>query len=194
MATRRKSTTPTDGPKLAIEYWDIERIRPYKNNARMHSPAQVKQIAASIERFKFMNPVLVGDDGTIIAGHGRVEAAKQLGMKELPVLRFSHLTAAERRAFVIADNKIAENSSWNTDILREEFGVLKGDDFDLAALGFTDSEVLDVMEPERQRTQKPEDIVDYQYRVIVECEGEQQQAEVATMLEGKGFKCRLLIS
>src|SRR6478609_11990834 len=91
----------------------ITSLRPYARNARAHSKKQVRQIAASIERFGFTNPVLVSDEGEIIAGHGRVEAAKLLGMKAVPTLALSHLSEAERRAYVIADNKLALNAGWD---------------------------------------------------------------------------------
>ena len=89
---------------------DVRSLKPYQRNARTHSKRQVKQIAASIERFGFVNPVLIGDDLTIIAGHGRVEAAKWLGLKAVPTLMLSHLNEAEKRAYILADNKLALNA------------------------------------------------------------------------------------
>jgi len=99
---------------------DVASLRPYARNARTHSRKRIEQIAASIERFGFTNPVLVSDDGEIIAGHGRVEAAKLLGMKSVPTLALSHLSVAERRAYVLADNKLALNAGWDKDILAIE--------------------------------------------------------------------------
>ncbi|MEX0406740.1 ParB/Srx family N-terminal domain-containing protein [Aquibium sp. LZ166] len=93
----------------SIEMVGVSVLRPYARNARTHSRKQVSQIADSIRRFGFTNPVLVSDDCEIVAGHGRVMAAKQLGMTDVPVLRLSHLTADERRAYVLADNKLALN-------------------------------------------------------------------------------------
>ena len=93
-----------------IEMVPVSVLRPYARNARTHSQKQVSQIAHSIRRFGFTNPVLVSDDGEIVAGHGRVMAAKQLGMTDVPVLRLSHLTRDERRAYVLADNKLALNA------------------------------------------------------------------------------------
>ena len=92
----------------AIEELPINSLKPYPRNARRHSKAQIKQIAASIERFGFVNPVLTADDGEIVAGHGRIAAAKLLGLATVPVLRLSHLSEVERRAYVIADNKLAQ--------------------------------------------------------------------------------------
>jgi DNA modification methylase len=120
---------------------ELADLRPYARNARVHSKKQVKQIAASIERFGFVNPVLVSDDGEIIAGHGRVEAARLLGMKAVPSLALSHLTPAERRAYVLADNKLALNAGWDPDILAIELQGLIDLDFDVELTGFNLAEI-----------------------------------------------------
>lgn len=98
----------------------VEGLRPYENNARTHSKTQIRQIAESIRRFGFCNPVLIADDNTIVAGHGRVEAAKQIGMTEVPVRRLSHLSRDEIRAYILADNRLAENAGWDKNILSGE--------------------------------------------------------------------------
>jgi ParB-like chromosome segregation protein Spo0J len=95
---------------MNIETIRVSALQPYAGNARTHSKKQTRQIAKSIKRFGFNNPVLIGDDLQIIAGHGRVEAAKLLGLTEVPVVRLSHLSNAERRAYIVADNKLAENA------------------------------------------------------------------------------------
>jgi DNA modification methylase len=120
---------------------EISVLRPYSRNARTHSKKQVKQIAASIERFGFTNPVLVSDEGEIVAGHGRVEAAKLLGMKSVPTLALSHLSEAERRAYVIADNKLALNAGWDKEILAIELQALVDLDFDVELTGFSLAEI-----------------------------------------------------
>lgn len=119
-----------------IEERSIESLKPYARNARTHSKKQIKQIAASIERFGFTNPVLIGDDDSIIAGHGRVEAAKLLGRKTVPTLKLSHLNDSERRAYIIADNKLALNAGWDNELLAIELQGLLDDDFDLELTGF----------------------------------------------------------
>ena len=111
-------------PQQQIVERDISTLRPYARNARTHSRKQVKQIAASIERFGFTNPVLVSDAGEIIAGHGRVDAAKLLGMTKVPTLALSHLSETERRAYVLADNKLALNAGWDSEILAIELQAL----------------------------------------------------------------------
>lgn len=120
---------------------EIASLRPYSGNARTHSKRQLKQIAASIERFGFTNPVLVSDDGEIIAGHGRVEAARLLGMKRIPTLALSHLSAAERRAYVLADNKLALNAGWDKEILAIELQALVELEFDVELTGFSLAEI-----------------------------------------------------
>lgn len=136
----------TQGVMTLISRLDIEMrppgaLRPYAGNARRHSRKQVQQIAASIRRFGFTNPILVSDGGEIIAGHGRVEAAKLLGLRTVPTLRLSHLSEAERRAYGIADNKIALNSGWDQETLALEFEALAELEFDVSLTGFTSAEV-----------------------------------------------------
>lgn len=119
----------------------IVSLRPHAGNARTHSRKQVAQIARSIERFGFTNPVLVSDDGDIIAGHGRVEAAKQLGLKAVPTLALSHLSETERRAYVLADNKLALNAGWDKEVLAIELQALVDLEFDAELTGFSLAEV-----------------------------------------------------
>ena len=120
---------------------EISALRPYARNARTHSKKQVKQIAASIERFGFTNPVLVADNGEIIAGHGRVEVAKVLGWKTVPTLALSHLSETERRAYVLADNKLALNAGWDREILAIELQGLVDLQFDVELTGFSLAEI-----------------------------------------------------
>lgn len=119
----------------------ITSLRPYARNARTHSKKQVRQIAASIERFGFTNPVLISDDGEIIAGHGRVEAAKLLGWKAVPTIALAHLSETERRAYILADNKLALNAGWDKDILAIELQALVDFEFDVEVTGFSLAEV-----------------------------------------------------
>ena len=127
-----------------IEQWPTAKLVPYARNARTHSDAQVAQIAASIAEFGFTNPILAGSDGVIVAGHGRVMAAKSLGLEQVPVLVLDHLTEAQRRAYVIADNKLALNAGWDEDILRAELSALTELEVDLSSLGFDDAELADL--------------------------------------------------
>ena len=126
----------------------VDMLTPYANNARTHSKRQIRQIAESVRRFGFTNPVLVSDDNTIIAGHGRVEAAKLIGMTEVPVRRLSHLSQDEVRAYILADNKLAENAGWDRDLLAIEMQGLIELDFDIELLGFSTTEIDLVIEGE----------------------------------------------
>ena len=142
---------------------DIADLRPYSRNARTHSKKQIKQIAASIERFGFTNPVLVSGDLEIIAGHGRVEAAKLLGWRRVPTLALSHLNEDERRAYVLADNKLALNAGWDKEILAIELQALVDCDFDIEVTGFSLAEVdfalVDAREANPGAGDAPEDAV-----------------------------------
>jgi ParB-like nuclease domain len=122
----------------------IARLMPYANNARTHTPAQITKIAASIREFGWTNPVLVDSKRRIIAGHGRVLAAKKLGLGAVPVIELSHLSDAQRRAYVIADNKIAEAAGWDAELLALELGDLRDEGFDLGPIGF-DGHELDAL-------------------------------------------------
>jgi DNA modification methylase len=124
-----------------VERWSLDRLIPHARNARTHSEEQIAQIAGSIAEFGFVNPVLVGDDGVVVAGHGRVLAARKLGLREAPVIVLRHLTPAQRRALMIADNRIAENAGWDEEMLAAELAALKDEDVDLALLGFDDAEL-----------------------------------------------------
>ena len=126
-----------------IEQLNPRDLEPWRNNARTHSKKQISQIVASIEQFGFTNPVLIDGRGRIIAGHGRVEAAKLLGMETVPCIRLDYMTEAEKRAYVIADNKLAMNAGWDEDLLAIELGAL-GEmvlDFDLEITGFDTAEI-----------------------------------------------------
>jgi DNA modification methylase len=133
----------------------VASLRPYARNARTHSRKQIKQIANSIKRFGFTNPVLISDDDEIVAGHGRVEAAKLLGMETVPTLRLSHLSPAERRAYILADNKLALNAGWDRDLLALELQGLVDLDFDIELTGFSLAEVDLIIEEAGESSPSP---------------------------------------
>ena len=128
-----------------IEQWPTAKLVPYARNARTHSEAQVAQIAASIAEFGFTNPILAGSDGVIVAGHGRLAAAQKLGLEMVPVVVLDHLSPTQRRALVIADNRIAENAGWDDAMLRVELAALADDDFDVALTGFDADALAELM-------------------------------------------------
>lgn len=125
------------------EYYlaDIDTLVPYARNARTHSPEQVAQIAASIREFGFLSPVVTTKEGTILCGHGRFYAAQKLGLKKIPCIREDHLTEAQRRAYIIADNKLSLNAGWDEEMLRVELSDLKGEAFDVSLTGFDEKEL-----------------------------------------------------
>lgn len=140
-----------------IESCRPQELRVYDQNARTHSKRQIRQIANSVTRFGFVNPVLISDDNQIIAGHGRVQAAKLLGMDAVPVVRLSHLTPDERRAYVIADNKLAENAGWDEEILAIELQALVDLDFDVELTGFSLAEIDFVLDGNANAEQEAKD-------------------------------------
>jgi ParB-like nuclease domain len=125
----------TDAPQRAglvaladrIELWPVDRLRPYERNPRTHSEAQVDQIAASMVEFGWANPVLVDEQGGVLAGHGRLLAARKLALAEVPVIRFEHLSEAQKRAYLIADNQLALQAGWSEDLLAAELAWLRCD-------------------------------------------------------------------
>jgi DNA modification methylase len=124
-----------------IELWPIDRLRPYERNPRTHSEAQVDQIAASMVEFGWTNPILVDENAGILAGHGRLLAARKLGVDEVPVIRFEHLSEAQKRAYILADNQIALQAGWDDALLAEELAWLRDERFDLDLIGFDASEL-----------------------------------------------------
>ena len=137
---------------LQVQYWAIDKLIPYARNSRTHSDEQVAQVAASIAEFGFVNPALVGADGVLIAGHARLAAARKLGMTEVPVIVLDHLTPTQRRALVLADNRLALNAGWDEEMLRVELESLKEEDFDLDLVGFSDEELETLLlDPEETR-------------------------------------------
>jgi ParB-like chromosome segregation protein Spo0J len=130
---------------LQIEQMPVGRLIPYVRNARTHSADQIAQIAASIAEFGFTNPILIGEDDVIIAGPGRLTAAQQLGLPEGPVIVLYHLSEAQRRALVIADNRLAENAGWDQELLRAELAALRDEEFDLDLLGFDDAALDEIL-------------------------------------------------
>lgn len=145
--------TPKD-----LEQRSIADLTPYARNSRTHSEAQVAQIAASIIEFGFTNPILVDAEGGIIAGHGRVLAAQSLGLESVPVLVLDHLTEDQRRAYVIADNKLALNAGWDEDLLRQEIEALQAESVDLTLLGFDDAELAELLNLPCESDADPDDV------------------------------------
>jgi DNA modification methylase len=130
--------------EVCFEMRNVDDLIPYARNARTHSSEQVARIAGSIKEFGFMNPVIISQDGGILAGHGRVLAAKKLNLEKVPCVVETHLTEAQRRAYILADNKLALDAGWDNDMLRVELQELKDLDFDLGLTGFDDLEITNI--------------------------------------------------
>ena len=129
---------------------DVNDLIPYIRNARTHSESQIAQIAASIKEFGFLSPILIAEDNTILAGHGRLAAAQKLGLKQVPCVKESHLTETQRRAYIIADNRLSLNAGWDEDMLAIELSELQGVDFDLDLLGFDESELASIFDEDKK--------------------------------------------
>lgn len=182
---------------LRLDYRRATDLIPYARNARTHSAEQVAQIAASIREFGWTNPILVDGDNGIIAGHGRLLAARKLGFNDVPVIELAGLSEAQKRAYVIADNKLALNAGWDQDLLALEFGDLKGFGFDLALTGFGEDEILaltsrgtegltdpeEVPEKPKEATSRPGDVwIMGSHRLV--CGDSTEPADVEKALNG----------
>ena len=148
--SRMSATDKASGVRLPrkLEHWPIGRVKPYEQNPRTHSEAQVAKIARSLEEFGWTNPILVDGKGRIVAGHGRLLAARELGMETVPVITLGDLTEDQRRAYVIADNRLALDAGWDEELLASELRELKVADFDLELTGFALDELEDLLELE----------------------------------------------
>lgn len=142
---------------------DVSELIPYVRNARTHSEAQVSQIAASIREFGFLSPILVAEDNTILAGHGRLAAALKLGLKKVPCVKENHLTETQKRAYIIADNKLSLNAGWDSELLAVELSELEGADFNLDLLGFDEAELSSIFDADK-------DVIDDDFDVEKELE------------------------
>jgi ParB-like chromosome segregation protein Spo0J len=174
----------------------VDDLIPYARNSRTHSPEQVDKIAASIREFGFLNPVIVDGQNGIVAGHGRIMAAKKLGMDEVPTVEASHLTEAQKRAYIIADNRLALDAGWDDEVLRLELHALDEASFDLSLTGFDAEELSKAMfdDPVSDKADdKDLELGDLRYQVVVSCNDEDHQGHVMSQLEAEGYVCRPLI-
>ena len=188
----KKSSWPAD----KVERRKVKDLVPYAKNARTHSEEQIEQIARAIEQWGWMVPCLVDEKGGLIAGHGRVLAAKQLGLDEVPVVVARGWSAAQKRAYVIADNKLTENGGWDDDLLKVEIGALQGEGFDLTLTGFSMDEIGGLLG--ETAADGIEDAPDSKYKeqfgVIVICKDEAHQQEVFESLAGSGYEVRVVVT
>lgn len=182
--------------KLQVEYRPIKSLIPYARNARTHSSAQVDEICASIREFGWTNPVLIAEDDGIIAGHGRVLAAERLGMDEVPCIRLTGLSEAQRSAYILADNKLALNAGWDDELLRAELSELKLTGFELTLTGFSPGELDKIFGNEHETRSGGIDPppIENQYGVIVMCMSEPDQERIYNELRANGYNCKVVVT
>lgn len=168
----------------------LEKLVPYANNAKIHGPEQIEKLKASIEEFGFLSPCLIDSDFNIIAGHGRVMAAKELGIMTVPCVFVEGLTDAQRRAYILADNRIGELATWDMDLAVSELGRLLDEDFNIDLTGFElPEEKVDIGPADYGKTNFN---YESQYGVIVTCETEQEQEEIYNRLSSEGYTCKVV--
>lgn len=178
--------------KLKIQYKPIQDLIPYARNSRTHNDAQVAQIAASIKEFGWTNPVLLDGTNGIIAGHGRVMAAQKLGETEVPTIELSHMDENQKRAYIIADNKLALNAGWDNEMLALEIADLKDAGYDLGLTGFDLDEIaalngdIDVEEDFKEPSDESRNLL------MIECQGERELETLYEEMQQRGFECKIL--
>lgn len=178
--------------KLKIQYKPIKDLIPYARNSRTHNDAQVAQIASSIKEFGWTNPVLLDGENGIIAGHGRVMAAQKLGETEVPTIELSHMDENQKRAYIIADNKLALNAGWDNEMLALEVADLKDAGYDLGLTGFSLDEIaalngdIDVEEDFKEPIDESRNLL------MIECQGERELETLYEEMQQRGFECKIL--
>lgn len=168
----------------------VDELIPYINNSRTHSDEQVTQVASSIKEFGFTNPILIDEDNGVVAGHGRLLASKKLGIDEVPCIVIDGLTEAQKKAYVIADNKLALNSGWDLDTLTLEIDQLADVNFDLSLLGFDDDELAKMFDEEQEVELKEQEYSET-FSIIIDCQDEEEQEKIFNRLDTEGYKCRV---
>ena len=177
-----------------IEQVSVSELLPYVNNSRTHSAEQLQQIAASIQQFGFTAPILCDQEGMVLAGHGRIMAAKALGMLTVPAIKLSHLSSAQKKAYIIADNKIALNSGWDLELLRTELEFLQEQDFDHSVLGFATEELASIFGLQHEEDEADQQELEQEkFEVVVRCINEMHQTELLDEFEGRCLECRALV-
>lgn len=186
MKQRSKRTDPV--VTASVTQRSVDSLIPYAQNARTHSPEQILKIAASIKEFGFTNPILTDGRDGVIAGHGRLEAAKRLGLTHVPVIELGHLSGPQKRAYILADNNLALAAGWDIDVLQRELADLKEVDFDITLIGFDDIPdfVPDLPDDDEE---KKENVSQLQLRVTFATEDEQQM--LFCELRDRGFKVKV---
>ncbi len=177
---------------LQIEYKKIDDLIPYIKNSRTHSPQQIQQLAASIKEFGWTNPILLDGDNGIIAGHGRLAAARLLNQNEVPTIQLNGLNENQKRAYIIADNKLALNAGWDIEFLNLEIKDLQDAGFDLNLMGFS-AEELKEFAPNEDKVIEDMDIKDESRNLLmIECISEHELQNLFEEMQERGFECKIL--
>ena len=177
---------------IEIQYKATEDLIPYARNSRTHSAEQVAQIAASIREFGWTNPILIDGENGIIAGHGRVLAAHKLGETQVPTIELSHMSDTQKRAYIIADNKLALNAGWDNDMLALEIDDLKEAGYDIGLTGFNIDEISALNGNENINNDHKEPIDESRNLLMIECQGERELETLFEEMQKRGFECKIL--
>lgn len=177
---------------IEIQYKATEDLIPYARNSRTHSAEQVAQIAASIREFGWTNPVLIDGENGIIAGHGRVLAAHKLGETQVPTIELSHMSDTQKRAYIIADNKLALNAGWDDEMLALEMDEIKNAGYDLGLTGFNLDEIVALNGNENIDNDHKEPIDESRNLLMIECQGERELETLFEEMQKRGFECKIL--
>jgi ParB-like chromosome segregation protein Spo0J len=175
---------------LKIKYKPVADLIPYARNSRTHSDAQVAQIAASIKEFGWTNPILLDGENGIIAGHGRVLAAQKLGETQVPTIELSHMTDNQKKAYIIADNKLALNAGWDDAMLSLEIDDLKDAGFNIDLTGF-DLKEFGIHDDNEEKDVNPP-VDESRNLLMIECEGEHELEKLFSEMQERGFECKIL--
>lgn len=184
----------SEWPAFQVERRQIGALKPYKHNARTHSKDQVAQLAKSIQEWGWTQPVLVDEADGVIAGHGRLQAAKSLGVSEVPVIVAKGWSEEQKRAYVLADNQLASNAGWDENLLRIEIGALGDAKFDVGLLGFSEEALANLFDTKSIVGDASPQLNGMNYAIVIRCSGEEDQTQLLDQLEKQGLKCEALIS
>ena len=181
--------------KVKIEFIEVADLIPDARNSRTHSEAQIAAIAGSIAEFRWTSPILINGKNKILSGHARVLAARKLGIEKAPCVRLTHLTEAQERAYVIADNRLAEfGSGWDVEILKIEVDELKRLDFDFKKIGWDEPELEIILNPKDKINSSPEVKIKTQWLIIIECKDESEQIKILEKCLAENWNCKAMSS
>lgn len=179
---------------LEIRQIPLSKLKPYRNNAKIHTEKQIKQIIHSIKEFGFNDPIACDEKGIIIEGHGRYEAAKKIGMKTIPTIILSGLTSKQKKAYILAHNKLTMDTGFDIEILNKELNTIENSGIDMSAFGFDVIGDIDIDEMFKEvEKEKRLQAKNKTYEIIVVCDNEKQMVNRMKRLESRGWQCKEVI-